>query len=86
MNTRMGAQALVQSTVFENSGKKMVYTESSAKDGYAVVIDTLFGGESANTAPKGTLSATSFPYTYSLLGSANVKASVVANAGQKLAF
>ena len=34
VNTRMGAQALVQSTVFENSGKKMVYTESSATDGY----------------------------------------------------
>lgn len=86
VNTRMGAQALVQSTVFENSGKKMVYTESSAKDGYAVVIDTIFGGQSANTAPLGTLSASSFPYSYSLLGSANVKASVLANAGQKLAF
>lgn len=82
----MGAQALVQSTVFENSGKKMVYTESSAKDGYAVVIDTIFGGQSANTAPQGTLGASSFPYSYSLLGSANVKASAVANAGQKLAF
>lgn len=82
----MGAQALVQSTVFENSGKKMVYTESSKEDGYAVVIDTVFGGQSANTAPQGTLSASSFPYAYALLGSANVKASVLANAGQKLAF
>jgi pectate lyase len=36
VNTRMGAQALVQSTVFENSGKKMVYTESSATDGYVL--------------------------------------------------
>lgn len=86
MNTRMGAQALVQSSVFENSGKKMVYTESSASDGYAVVIDTVFGGQSANTAPQGTLSASSFTYPYTLLGSANVKASVLANAGQKLAF
>lgn len=33
VNSRMGAQALVQSTVFENSGKKMVYTESSDEDG-----------------------------------------------------
>jgi pectate lyase len=33
VNTRMGAQALVQSTMFENSGKKMVYTESSATNG-----------------------------------------------------
>jgi pectate lyase len=29
----MGAQALVQSTVFENSGKKMVYSESSDEIG-----------------------------------------------------
>ncbi|KAL1867511.1 hypothetical protein Daus18300_006355 [Diaporthe australafricana] len=86
VNSRMGAQALVQSTVFENSGKKMVYTESSDSDGYAVVIDTIFGGESANTAPQGTLSASSFPYSYTALGSANVKASVTKEAGQTLAF
>ncbi|KAG6358281.1 hypothetical protein INS49_014165 [Diaporthe citri] len=86
VNTRMGAQALVQSTVFENSGKKAVFTESSDADGYAVVIDTIFGGESANTAPQGTLTASSPPYTYSLLGSANVKAAVTKEAGQTLSF
>ncbi|POS70336.1 pectate lyase 2 [Diaporthe helianthi] len=86
INTRMGAQALVQSTVFENSGKKMVFTESSDQDGYAIVIDVLFGGESANSAPQGTLSASSPPYTYSLLGSENVKAAVTKEAGQTLAF
>lgn len=51
-----------------------------------MVIDVLFGGESANTAPQGTLSASSPPYTYSLLGSANVKAAVTKEAGQTLAF
>ena len=86
VNTRMGAQALVQSTVFENSGKKMVYSESSSEIGYAVVIDTIFGGESANTAQTGTLSASSPPYSYSLLGSANVKAAVTREAGQTLSF
>ncbi|KAJ4317147.1 hypothetical protein N0V94_005083 [Neodidymelliopsis sp. IMI 364377] len=86
VNTRMGAQALIQSTVFENSGKKMVYTESSSQDGSAVVLDVLFGGQSANTAPKGTLSAASFTYKYDLLGSANVKAAVTKEAGQTLAF
>lgn len=53
---------------------------------YAVVIDVLFGGESANTAPQGTLSASSPPYSYSLLGSANVKAAVTKEAGQTLGF
>lgn len=86
VNTRMGAQVLVQSTVFENSGKKMVYTESSASDGYAVVVDTIFGGESANTAPAGKLTTSSFPYSYTALGSANVKASVTKEAGQTLGF
>lgn len=112
INTRMGAQALVESTVFENSGKKMVYSESSSSEGYvifrcrtyrgtwtcvwymnadimfryAVVIDTIFGGQSANTAQAGTLTASSFPYTYSPLGSANVKASVTKEAGQTLGF
>jgi pectate lyase len=86
VNTRMGAQALVQSTVFENSGKKMVYTESSAEEGYAIVEDVLFGGQSANTAPLGTLGPQSFPYEYELLGSANVKAAVTREAGQTLAF
>ncbi|KAF1960478.1 pectate lyase-like protein [Byssothecium circinans] len=86
VNTRMNAQVLVQSSVFENSGKKMVYSESSSSIGYAVVADTIFGGQSANTAEQGKLSASSFPYTYSLLGSANVKASVTMEAGQTLAF
>ncbi|KAH8708371.1 pectate lyase-like protein [Phaeosphaeriaceae sp. PMI808] len=86
VNTRMGAQALVQSSVFENSGKKMVYSESSASIGFAVVIDTVFGGQSNNTAEKGTLTASSFPYAYALLGSANVKAAVTKEAGQTLAL
>ncbi|KAH7398355.1 pectate lyase-like protein [Pyrenochaeta sp. MPI-SDFR-AT-0127] len=86
VNTRMGAQVLVQGTVFENSGKKMVYTESSASDGYAVVVDTIFGGESANTAPAGKLSPSSFPYSFTALNSASVKAAVTKEAGQTLAF
>lgn len=34
LNSRMDAQALIQSSVFENVGKKAIYTESSARDGY----------------------------------------------------
>jgi pectate lyase len=41
----------------------------------------MFDGQSANTAEIGKLSASSFPYTYALLGSANVKASVTKEAG-----
>ena len=61
-------------------------TANNLVDRYAVVIDTIFGGQSANTAEVGKLSASSPPYAYSLLGSANVKAAVTKEAGQTLAF
>ena len=53
---------------------------------FAVVIDTIFGGQSANSAPVGKLTASSFPYEYTLLGAENVKAAVTKEAGQTLAF
>ncbi|KAK7932464.1 pectin lyase fold/virulence factor [Apiospora marii] len=83
INTRMGAQLLIESSVFENSGKKAIFSQDSDVTGYAVVNDVSLGG-SANSAPKGTLN--SVPYSYSKLGSGNVKSSVMANAGQKLSF
>ncbi|KAI1741452.1 polysaccharide lyase family 1 protein [Xylaria scruposa] len=83
VNTRMGAQVLVESTVFEGCGDKAIYFADSDETGYAVVKDVNLGG-STNSAPAGTL--TSVPYSYSLLGSANVKSSVTSNAGQKLSF
>ncbi|CAH0045296.1 unnamed protein product [Clonostachys solani] len=86
LNTRMNAQALIQSSVFENVGKKAIFSESSSEVGYAVAIDVVLGGESANTAPAGTLSAGSFPYSYSLLGSGSVASKVPSEAGQKLSF
>ncbi|GKT44662.1 pectate lyase plyB [Colletotrichum spaethianum] len=86
LNTRMGAQALIQSSVFENVGKKAIFSESSKETGYAVAIDVVLGGQSANTAPAGKLTSSSPPYAYSLLGSANVKAAVTKEAGQTLSF
>lgn len=83
INTRMGAQLLVESSVFENSGTKAIYSADSDVIGYAVVNDVNLGG-SENTASKGTL--TSVPYSYSKLGSGSVKSSVTASAGQKLSF
>lgn len=82
VNTRMGAQVLVQSSVFENT-KQAIFFAYSSQTGYAVVQDVDLGG-STNTAPQGTL--TSVPYQYSLLGSSKVKASVTANTGQRLTF
>lgn len=86
LNTRMGAQALIQSSVFENCGKKAIFTESSDEDGYAVAIDVVLGGESENTAPVGNMDADSPPYEYSLLGSGSVAGQVPGEAGQILEF
>ncbi|TDZ15131.1 Pectate lyase plyB [Colletotrichum orbiculare MAFF 240422] len=86
LNSRMGAQALIQSSLFENTGKKAIFTESSKEVGYVVAIDVTLTGESANTAPLGKLTASSPSYSYSLLGSANVKAAVTKEAGQTLGF
>lgn len=79
VNTRDGAQVLVESNVFVGSDKPLYSTD----EGYAVANDNDFGGAS-NEALAGTL--TSVPYSYTLLGSGNVKSAVVGVAGNTLTF
>ncbi|KAI9157935.1 family 1 polysaccharide lyase [Paramyrothecium foliicola] len=81
VNLRLGAQALVQSTVFEGCSASVVSEFEIA--GYAVVQDVSMGG-GTYSAPKGTL--TSVPYQYSLLGSGKVKAAVEKEAGATLSI
>ncbi|KAG9186759.1 pectate lyase [Alternaria panax] len=82
VNTRQGSQVLVESTVFENTADDIGFYDGKVT-GYAVVNDVTLG-KGTNTAPKGTL--TKVPYAYTKLGSAEVKAAVQANAGNKLKF
>ncbi|KPM45292.1 Pectate lyase plyB [Neonectria ditissima] len=86
LNSRMGAQALIQSSVFENVGKKAIFSESSDEIGYVVAEDVVLGGESENTAEKGTLSTSSIPYKFTLLGSGKVASTIPGEAGQKLSL
>ncbi|CDM27193.1 CAZyme family PL1 [Penicillium roqueforti] len=79
INTRDGAQLLVESNTFVDSKKPLYSTDS----GYAVANGNDFG-DGENTAAAGTLK--SVPYSYSLLGSSKVKAAVVGTAGQTLTF
>lgn len=79
INTRKGAQLLVESNTFVGSKKPLYSTDA----GYAVANDNDFG-DGSNTAEKGTL--TSMPYSYTLLGSGKVKSAVVGSAGQTLSF
>ncbi|KAL8399791.1 hypothetical protein RB594_000270 [Gaeumannomyces avenae] len=80
VNTRMGAQVLVESSVFDGVNNPIASLDSKQKGG-AVVKDVI-GGQSS--APAGTLNTV--PYKYTLLGSAKVKAAVTASAGQTLTF
>ncbi|KAK0102750.1 hypothetical protein ONS95_006347 [Cadophora gregata] len=80
INTRLGAQVLVQSNVWAGTVSKPLY---STDDGYAVESGNDFGGKS-NTALAGTLK--SVPYSYSLLRSGSVKSAVVGSAGATLSF
>ncbi|KXG54461.1 Pectin lyase fold/virulence factor [Penicillium griseofulvum] len=79
INTRKGAQLLVESNKFVGSKKPLYSTD----DGYAVDNDNDFG-DASNTALAGTLK--SVPYSYTLLGSSKVEAGVVGTAGQTLVF
>lgn len=82
INTRMGAQLLIESSVFSGVSDAIESADSD-EVGYAVCNDIDLG-DGANTADEGTL--TSVPYDYTLLGSDAVVASVTAEAGQTLSF
>ncbi|CAE6454427.1 unnamed protein product [Rhizoctonia solani] len=79
INTRVGAELLVQNNVFE-SVKKPLY---STDNGYANASGNDFGGAS-NTAA--TTSWSSVGYSYSLTAVGSVKSYVNSNAGAKLSF
>ncbi|KAG9033647.1 hypothetical protein FRB95_014535 [Tulasnella sp. JGI-2019a] len=79
INTRDGAQLLIQNNVFSGISKPIYATNV----GYAVAQGNDLGGGS-NTAPVGTL--TTVPYSYSLDAVTAVKANVVGVAGATLAF
>jgi len=79
VNTRDGAQVLVESNTFVGSSKALYSTDA----GYAVSVDNDFG-TSSNTALAGTLKTV--PYSYTKLGHAAVKAAVVGTAGNTLSF
>ncbi|KAJ3875247.1 pectate lyase [Lentinula edodes] len=79
INTRDGAQLLVENNVWTGTDKPLYDTD----DGFAVATGNDFGGAS-NTAPVGNF--TTAPYAYTLIATADVRASVVSSAGQTLAF
>ncbi|KAK1525690.1 pectate lyase B [Colletotrichum costaricense] len=83
INSRMGAQVLVQSTAFNSCPAEAIFFADSKETGHAVAEDVDLGG-SKNSVPKGTLTSASLPYKIAALGSGNVAGSVPGAAGQKL--
>ncbi|KAI5795632.1 putative pectate lyase [Geopyxis carbonaria] len=77
INTRQGAQVLVQNNVFSDVDSPLYSTDA----GYAVATGNDFGG-ATNEALAG--SVTTMPYTYNLGAASSTKAYVIANAGNIL--
>ncbi|KAL5330635.1 hypothetical protein ACEPPN_000154 [Leptodophora sp. 'Broadleaf-Isolate-01'] len=82
LNTRIGAQVLIESSAFSGIAKAIESADSKTV-GFATVNDVDLG-TGTNTVESGTLKTV--PYEYTLLGSANVKAAVTATAGATLNF
>lgn len=80
VNSRMGAEVLLESTVFEDSSNPIVFRDSP-ETGFIVTNDVV--GANDHDVPDGSL--TSVPYSYSTMGSGNL-ASVISAAGQTLDF
>lgn len=84
VNTRMGAEVLVESCAFSGV-ESAIMSKDSDTVGFATVTDVDLG-EGTNTAEAGSQSISGVPYDYTLLGSANVQSSVTSTAGQTLNF
>lgn len=82
INTRVGAQLLVQNNVWSGTCSKALY---STDGGYAVASGNDFGScSSGNTATAGSLQ--SVPYSFTLTSTSSVKSTVTSGAGAKLSF
>ncbi|KAK7448805.1 hypothetical protein VKT23_013535 [Stygiomarasmius scandens] len=79
INTRDGAQLLVENNVWTGTDKPLYETD----EGFAVARGNDFGG-AENQAPVGTF--TTAPYSYSLISTSSVRSSVTPIAGQTLSF
>ncbi|PVF92986.1 pectin lyase-like protein [Serendipita vermifera] len=82
INTRVGAQLLVENNVWTGTCSEALYATDG---GYAVAKDNDFGTCTVgNEAPSGTLNSVS--YSYSLTATADVKSVVTSGAGANLTF
>lgn len=79
VHTRMGAQALVEGSVWSGTSVPIETTKDSSVDGYVNTVDNDYG--SGTNLITRTGSMTSVPYSFNLGKSTSTAAFVVANAG-----
>ncbi|KAK0744878.1 pectin lyase fold/virulence factor [Apiosordaria backusii] len=84
VNTRMGAQVLVESNYFSNV-TIAVTSQDSKEVGYARLEDNVLGSAISN-APVGTLTKDKIPYGYTVLGSGKLQGTVPGQAGARLSY
>ncbi|KAF5008689.1 hypothetical protein FDECE_5045 [Fusarium decemcellulare] len=84
VNSRMGANVLVESTTFEDS-KTALTSVDSKTTGKITTNDVALGGAASN-APAGSMSSKDIPYKYSLVGSSKAKSTVWGVAGNTLSL
>jgi pectate lyase len=86
INAMMGAQLLIESSVFEGHGRA-VFSEGSTEAGYATVQDVVLD-RSSSTAPSGNMTVDSLPYPYNwyIWETETVQESVTRQAGNTLEF
>ncbi|KAL7276754.1 hypothetical protein RUND412_000252 [Rhizina undulata] len=81
INSRDGAELLVENNVFEDVENPIYSTDS----GYVVASGNDLG-DGTNEALTGTISSSDLPYSYTLGSTSTLKAYVIANAGNILTF
>jgi len=92
VNTLMGAEVLVESSVFDGAKDAVLSTSESEGSGSggtgrATLVDVVLGG-AGSTAPKGEMNAESVPYPYDwyVLPSDAVRESVERGSGARLHY
>ena len=83
VNTRLGAQVLLESSAFVDTENPIVFRDSDTT-GYIVENDVDLGG-ATHDVETGTIAPGDLPYTYELVGSENLEAAL-AGAGATLVW
>lgn len=83
VNTRLGAQVLIESSAFADTEFPIVFRDSDTT-GFVVENDVDLGGATHDVA-EGTISPSDLPYTYELVGSGSL-ASALAGVGATLTW